>query len=84
MEEAMPLARHACRSRGTRAGRAAILANAKFQRDAVVAVAQAGRLGAVGEDVAVVAQALGAMVFGARHADRQVDLLGQRAPGMAV
>src|SRR3954447_22974501 len=47
--------------------------------EAVVAVAQARGLGPVGEDVAVVAEALGAVILVARHADRQVHLLREGA-----
>src|ERR1019366_8733303 len=51
----------------------------EFQGDAVVAVAQAGGLGAVVEQVALVAEAAGAVVFRALLEDLEVALHAQRA-----
>src|SRR5580658_6309454 len=56
----------------------------ELQRHAVVAIAQAGRPGAVVEHVALVAQALGAVVLGALLDDLEVGLLTQRATDLGV
>src|SRR5580698_3728002 len=53
----------------------------EFQGRAVVAVAQAGGFGAVVEDVALVAEAAGAVVLGALLDDLEVALLAERPRG---
>ena len=52
-----------------------LLSTLKLQRDAIHAVAQAGRPGAVIEDVAEMAATAGADYFGAQHAELPVGVL---------
>src|SRR5437879_5675071 len=63
--------------RGSSGGLAAL--GDEAERDAVVAVALPGRLGAVIEDVAVVAAAAAAVVLGARHPDLDIGRGAQPA-----
>src|SRR4051794_12063992 len=56
----------------------------ELERHAVVAIALAGRLRAVVEDVALVALAARAMVFGARHDQQEVGLLLEVAGNVVV
>src|SRR5678810_939528 len=65
--------------RGATSQSVAGLCRDELQREAVVAVALAGRRRAVVEEVALVAAAAHAVVFGARHDHLVVDLEGHRA-----
>src|SRR5579862_5724944 len=56
----------------------------ELQRHAVVAIAQAGGLGTVVEHVALVSQALGAVVLGALLDDLEVGLLAQCAGRLGI